>query len=118
MWEPNKDRIELCLAHLGFSGNLEKDNLDTELVTLLLPFTFYWKTSGVFCAFWCVSNLKGIVSGNAQPSFACKNTVFDKGGTVLVAKKFVLNCFKDKDMDVKASAFIDSSAEIDQGFFS
>lgn len=43
--------------------------------------------------------------------------VFANGGTVLVAKKFVRNCFKDKDMDVKASAFIDSSAEVEQGFF-
>lgn len=56
----------------------------------------------------------GFMTGNAQPTFACKRTVFDNGGTVLVAKKFVLNCFKDKDMDVKASAFIDNSAEIDQ----
>ncbi|KAK1386577.1 Cystathionine beta-lyase [Heracleum sosnowskyi] len=56
----------------------------------------------------------GLVTGNAQPTFACKRTVFDNGGTVLVAKKFVLNCSRDKDMDVKASAFIGSSAEIDQ----
>ncbi|XP_074373290.1 cystathionine beta-lyase, chloroplastic [Apium graveolens] len=56
----------------------------------------------------------GIVSGNVQPTFVSKKVVFANGGNVLVAKKFVLNCIKDKDMDVKASAFIDSSAETDQ----
>lgn len=55
------------------------------------------------------------MTGNLQPTFACKKTGTALGETVLVAKKFVMNCLKDKDMDVKASAFVDSSAEIDEG---
>lgn len=47
--------------------------------------------------------------------FGCKKPVIGKGNSVLFTKKFVLTCLRDKEMDVKASALVDSVAEIDKG---
>lgn len=56
------------------------------------------------------------MTGNSQASFGCK-PIFGKGNSVLLAKKFELNCLRDKEMNVKASAVVDSIAEIDEGLF-
>lgn len=45
----------------------------------------------------------------------CKKPVIGQGNSVLFTKKFVLNCLRDKEMDVKASALVESVAEIEKG---
>lgn len=55
------------------------------------------------------------MSKNSQASYGCNNLNIGKGNLVLLGKKFELKCFRDKEMDVKASALVDSIAEIEKG---
>lgn len=61
-----------------------------------------------------VLHLQGLMSGTLQGSLGCKKIVNGKGKLLLSAKKFELNCQRDKEMDVKASALADSVAELEE----
>lgn len=54
------------------------------------------------------------MSGTLQGSFGCKKIVDGKRNLLLSAKKFELNCLRDKEMDVKASALAESVAELEE----
>ncbi|CAI9765632.1 unnamed protein product [Fraxinus pennsylvanica] len=53
----------------------------------------------------------GFVTGNCPLAYGCKTTVLGCKNHLLNGKSFSLNCLKDKEMDVSASALVDGIAE-------
>ncbi|CAA3013437.1 cystathionine beta-lyase, chloroplastic-like isoform X2 [Olea europaea var. sylvestris] len=53
----------------------------------------------------------GFVTGNYPLVYGCKTTVLVSKNHLLSSKNFSLNCLKDKEMDVSASALVDGIAE-------
>ncbi|XP_074325906.1 uncharacterized protein LOC141663959 [Apium graveolens] len=51
-----------------------------------------------------ISGRLGFMKGTLQGSFGCKKIVNGRQNLFLSAKKFELNCLRDKEMDVKASS--------------
>ncbi|WOH06454.1 hypothetical protein DCAR_0625881 [Daucus carota subsp. sativus] len=62
----------------------------------------------------CAPNEDGCMSGISQGSFGCRRVVNGNGKVLLSGKKFELNCLRDKELDVKASALADSVAELEE----